>query len=129
EAWSRTSRVLEAVIGKVERFGGRVAELTPTKLVAAFGLEPAEDAPRRAAHVALAIQKSVERERVEAPPDVAIGLHVAPLLIGRIGSRTEIAAATKRAEWPVLDQLLRACEPGEAIISPAAAAFLEPRFE
>jgi len=45
-----TSPLLEVLIDKVRSFGGRVEELTPTGLVAAFGLDPVEDAPRRAAH-------------------------------------------------------------------------------
>ena len=57
DGWSQSSRALEGVIAKVQSFGGRVEELTPTGLVAAFGLDPAEDAPRRAAHAAMAIQK------------------------------------------------------------------------
>ena len=57
DGWARSSRALEAVIAKVHSFGGRVEEVTPTGLVAAFGLDPAEDAPRRAAHAAMAIQK------------------------------------------------------------------------
>ena len=60
------SRALEAVIAKVHSFGGRVEEVTPTGRVVAFGLDPAEDAPRRAAHAATAIQKGAEsRSREE----------------------------------------------------------------
>src|SRR5262245_25141507 len=47
DAWSRASRTIDAVIAKVVSFGGRLEEVTPTGLVAAFGLEPIEDAPRR----------------------------------------------------------------------------------
>src|SRR5439155_7247187 len=129
DAWSQASRALDAVIAKVDSFGGRVEEVTPTGLVAAFGLEPAEDAPRRAAHAAMSIQKSAQRAREGSGgvPGVTIGLHVAPLLIGRVGTRIEIDAGAKRAQWPVLDQLLQAREPGETVASGAAAPFLERR--
>src|SRR5262249_43895908 len=39
---------LQLLVGKVESFGGRVEALGPLGLVAAFGLESIEDAPRRA---------------------------------------------------------------------------------
>ena len=131
DGWSQSSRVLEAVIAKVHSFGGRVEELAPTGLVAAFGLDPTEDAPRRAAHAATAIQKLVIRAR-EADGgelDVVIGLHVTPVLIGRGGPRPEIDAGAKRAQWPILDQLLEGRAPGEIVASREAGTFLERRFE
>ena len=131
DAWSRASRTMDALIAKVESFGGRLEEVTPTGLVAAFGLEPTDDAPRRAAHAALAIQRGARRarERDGALDGVAIGLHVAPLLVGRVGGRVEIDAASKRAEWPVLDELLGQTVSDETIASGAAARFLERRFD
>jgi DNA-binding NtrC family response regulator/tetratricopeptide (TPR) repeat protein len=131
DAWSRASRTVDALIAKVESFGGRLEEVTPTGLVAAFGLEPTEDAPRRAAHAAIAIQRSARRarERDGALDGVAIGLHVAPLLVGRVGDRIEIDATSKRAVWPVLDELLEQTVPDETIASGAAAPFLERRFD
>jgi transcriptional regulator with AAA-type ATPase domain/tetratricopeptide (TPR) repeat protein len=131
DAWSQASRALDAVIAKVHSFGGRVDELTPTGLVAAFGLEPAEDAPRRAAHAAMAIHNVAARARDggEEVPEVTISLHVAQLLIGRLGPRIEIDAGAKRAHWPVLDHLSQARAPGETVVSAAAAPFLERRFE
>ena len=106
-------------------------EVTPTGLVAAFGLDPAEDAPRRAAHAATAIQKVAERARESSggAPGVTIGVHVAPLLIGRVGTRIEIYAGAQRAQSPILDQLLHGRAPGETVASGAAAPFLERRFE
>jgi transcriptional regulator with AAA-type ATPase domain len=131
DGWARSSRALEAVITKVHTFGGRVEEVTPTGLVAAFGLDPDEDAPRRAAHAAMAIQKGAERSRESTggAPRVTIGLHVAPLLIGHVGTRIEIDAGAQRAQWPVLDQLLQGRTCSETVASGAAAPFLERRFE
>jgi len=37
------------VVEKVRSFGGRVEELSPGGLMAAFGVDPVEDAPLRAA--------------------------------------------------------------------------------
>jgi transcriptional regulator with AAA-type ATPase domain/tetratricopeptide (TPR) repeat protein len=129
DAWSQASRALEAIIAKVQSFGARVEELTPTGVVAVFGLQPAEDAPRRAAHAALAIHKEAARASNRERPRITIGLHVAPLLIGWAAGRIEIDAGAKRAAWPVLDLLLQAGKAGDTMASEAAAAFLERRFE
>jgi transcriptional regulator with AAA-type ATPase domain/tetratricopeptide (TPR) repeat protein len=131
DAWSRASRTMDALIAKILSFGGRLEEVTPTGLVAAFGIERAEDAPRCAAHAAIAIQGDARRAREldGSPVAVRIGLHVAPLLIGRIGTRIEIDAVSKRAVWPILDGLLQERVADETIASAAAAAFLERRFD
>src|SRR3989304_2988683 len=64
-----TSRALEVMVEKVQSFGGRVEEMGASGLVAAFGHEPVEDAPRRAAPAALAIHNAAERaRRVEEAP-------------------------------------------------------------
>src|SRR5262245_54259377 len=129
DAWSRVSRPLEGIIAKVQSVGGRAEEVTPTGLIGVFGLEPAEDAARRAAHAAMAIHKDMERAVNRDGLGIAIGLHVAPLLIGWAGGRIEIDADAKRAEWPVLDRLVHAGASGDIIASAAAAIFLERRFE
>src|SRR5207247_4273782 len=74
-----TSRALDVIAEKTGSFGGRIQERGPTGIVAAFGLEPVEDAPRRSAHAAIAMQKAAERARrgdVERP-GVKVGIHVA----------------------------------------------------
>ena len=48
-------RALEQAAAKAVAFGGRVIDFRASGLVAAFGLEPAEDTPRHAAHAALAM--------------------------------------------------------------------------
>ena len=131
EACSHTSRALEGVIDKLQMFGGRVEELTPTGVVASFGVDRIDDAPRRAAHAAIVIHKGAARAREGASrtPGVKIGIHVAQLLVGRSASRFDIDADAKRAQWPVLDQLLQTIAPDETGASGAAAPFLERRFE
>src|SRR5262249_25502935 len=118
-------------IGKVQSFGGRVEEVTTTGLVAVFGLEPTEDAARRAAHAAVAIHKDAQRARASHGPglDITIALHVAPLLIAPAGAPIEVDAGARRAEWSVLDHLMHGKAPGETIASAAAMPFLERRFE
>src|SRR5262249_27804355 len=60
-----TTNALEAVVEKVQSFGGYLEDLGPGSMVAVFGREPTEDAAQRAAHAALAIQKMVERAGAE----------------------------------------------------------------
>jgi transcriptional regulator with AAA-type ATPase domain/tetratricopeptide (TPR) repeat protein len=131
EACLHTSRALEGVIDKLQMFDGRVEELTPTGVVASFGVDRVDDAPRRAAHAAMVIHKGAARARegTSRMPGVKMGIHVAQLLVGRSASRIDIDADAKRAQWPVLDQLLQAIAPDETGASAAAAPFLERRFE
>ena len=65
---SDAARALEALIEKVQSFGGRIEALGQRGLDAAFGVEPIEDAPRRAAHAAMAMQRAVERIRETPRP-------------------------------------------------------------
>jgi tetratricopeptide (TPR) repeat protein len=131
DSWSQTSRALEVVINKLQTIGGRVEELTPTGIVASFGVDRVEDAPRRAAHAAMVIHKRAERAREDKSrtPRVKIGIHVAEVLVGRSETRIDIDANAKRAQWPILDQLLQLIDADQTVASAAAAPFLERRFE
>src|SRR3989449_10191533 len=77
--------VLETLVEKVQSLGGQVEEVSPTGLLAVVGLEPVEDAPRRAAHAALAIQKIAVHARPGSPGvlDVRAGLHASDGLVAR----------------------------------------------
>jgi DNA-binding NtrC family response regulator/tetratricopeptide (TPR) repeat protein len=121
------SWALELLVEKVQSFGGRVEEASPTGLVAAFGLEPMEDAPRRAAHAAMAIQKAVERVRgAEArSPAVRCAVHVGLFLVGSGGSGAQIDLDGKRRAWSLLDGLVARAAPGDIVASEAASRFLE----
>ncbi|MFQ5945375.1 MAG: sigma 54-interacting transcriptional regulator [Anaerolineae bacterium] len=126
-----SSRALEVLVDKVQGFGGRVEELGATGLVAAFGVEPLEDAPRRVAHAAMAIQKVAERaQRVNAErPHVILGIHAAHVLVGEAGGTVSIELDAKRAAWSALDALVGRADPGTILVSDGAAPFLERRFE
>ena len=87
-----TSRAVEVMVEKVQSFGGRVEEMGASGIVAAFGHEPVEDAPRRAAQAAMAIHNAAERARradgeLEA---VRIGIHVGQFLVGLARGGSEI---------------------------------------
>jgi len=126
-----TSRVLELLVDKIHTFGGRVEELGHTGLDASFGLEPIEDAPRRAANAAMALLKAVQRVRSQNAEmlGVKIAIHTGSYTIGQINHALQIDQTAKRQAGAILDALLEAAEPDSAVVSAATVPFLERRFE
>src|SRR5439155_631658 len=125
------SRALGVLVEKVTSFGGRIEGMSPTGVVAAFGLDATEDAPSRAAHAAMAIQKAAARARPEDPraPAVTVGIHLAQCLVGHAPHVTELAIEAKQKAVEVLSALVERGEPGSVLVTEAAAPFLERRFE
>ncbi len=126
--WSDKGSALDVVLDKLKSFGARIDELSPTAVGAVFGLEPVEDAPRRAAHAAMAMQNAAARGRDGEPFSVTTAIHVGQVLVGHVGGDLQIDAAAKRIEWRVLDPLLAAARTGSIVASGAAAPFLARRF-
>jgi transcriptional regulator with AAA-type ATPase domain/tetratricopeptide (TPR) repeat protein len=120
-------RDFDTVVQKVESFGGRVEEAGASRLVAAFGLDPAEDAPRRAALAAMAIRNS----RGSAGPRLAvtIAVHAEECPVGHVSRRPEIDADARRRMTLVLDELGAGAEPDAVLVSDAARSLLARRFE
>ena len=124
------SRVLEVVAEKVRTFGGRIEERSPTGLVAAFGLDPIEDAPRRAAHAAMAVQKAAERARgAGEAPGIKLAIHVEQALVGYVGDSVEIDLNAKHEAWTILESLLGRAETNTVVVSETTIPFLERRFD
>jgi DNA-binding NtrC family response regulator/tetratricopeptide (TPR) repeat protein len=127
---SHASRLPEMLIDKVQSFGGRVEELGPTGLVASFGLEWLEDAPRHAAHAATVMQNAAAQARRDGPaPHLKTGIHVGQLLIGDGGGAAQIDLETKREAIQLLDLLLAAGEADNVLVTGVAAPFLERSFD
>jgi transcriptional regulator with AAA-type ATPase domain/tetratricopeptide (TPR) repeat protein len=129
---SLAARILGWVIDKVQAFGGHVSEVGQHSIVAVFGHEPAEDAPRRAATTALAVTKLLARERSrgEVPSDlsVTLAIHVEQVALARINGRPVVEQDAIRQVATVMDTL----EPvpaGEIGVTAAAVAFLARHFE
>ena len=122
--------VFEILVEKIESFGGQVEEVSPEGLVAVFGLEPIEDAPRRAAHAALAIQRIAERYRGRSAevPRARIGLHVGEVLVAWVGTAARIDHTAKREAWWQLEAFMPGAEAGTVLVSEATRPFLERRF-
>jgi transcriptional regulator with AAA-type ATPase domain/tetratricopeptide (TPR) repeat protein len=129
---SVTARVFGWLIEKAHTFGGHVSEISPQSIMAIFGHEPAEDAPRRAATAALAVTKLVAREDLRGDGgtevSVALAIHVDRVALARIGDRPVIEQDASRRAAAALDEL----EPiagGEIGVTEAAAGFLLRHFE
>ena len=113
-----TSRAMEVILDKAQSFGGEVDELGGTGVVAAFGLEPFEDAPRRAAYAALAILRVLVARRDPILATFALALHTERLPVTRLGDSMAIDGDTRRRAQGILDALVDRAEPGTALVSP-----------
>ncbi len=128
---SDLSRAMEVIVDKVRSFGGVVDELSPTGLIAAFGLEPVEDALEHAAFAAIAIQTVAARGHQENParPVVTLALHTELAKVGRHREGLAVDGDAKRLARAVLEALGEPAEAGTVVVSPQAATLLARRFE
>ena len=101
----RAPGLLEVLAEKAESFGGRVEELGPLRVVAAFGLEPVEDAPRRAAHAAIAIRKVARARPVDhrGARRPAIAIHASPGLVGQRRRRRSSTSTVTAEAYAALE--------------------------
>ncbi len=122
---------LEDLITKARNFGARIEELTPDRIVAAFGFDPIEDGPRRASHSALAMLKELERIGGSSTPRLAarFTIHTGQYLITQVSDVTGMDAGERRGAWSILDELMAQAEPDTIVVDEATARFLERRFE
>jgi len=123
------SRAMELIIEKVRSFGGRVQELGPRTLVAAFGLESAEDAPSRAAMAAMAIQKATARAFAWSGTRIKLAVHVARPMVGLLGGTPQIDPDGMADAAMTVKALIALGAADTIVASEAAVPFLERRFE
>jgi hypothetical protein len=118
-------------VEKVRTFEGSVEGIGPIGLIAAFGLAASGEAADRAAHVAMAIVKAVERARLEQTADlgVRIGLHASMVLVGLGSGAPELDMDERRDLWPLLDELVERARIDSVTVSAVAATLLTRRFE
>ena len=127
----RLASTQHELIGKLRSFGAHVDELTPVGMVALFGLQPMEDAASRAAHVALAMLKALEREATKQTHPVAarFAIHSGRCLIAQGTDVAGMDATDRRDFRTVLDRLIQSAESNTIVVDQAAAAFLRRRFD
>jgi len=128
---AETGRAVAAIADKVRTFGGRVEELGPHGVLAAFGTVPEEDAPLRAAHAGIAVQKLAARAQAADLRllGVKVALHTAALSLVREGDVVVLDRDGRQAVGRTLDDLLEIAGAGTVVASPAAAHFLARRFD
>ena len=124
-------RALEATATKLESFGGRIEERGASGLLAAFGLSPEEDAPRRAAHAALAVHRMATRARIDAArrPEVTIAVHTQALTLTQLGEAIAIDAGALTQARHTLRAMLDAAGPAMVVASADTSHFLALRFD
>jgi Sigma-54 interaction domain len=106
-------RDFDVVVHKVESFAGRIEDAGAARILAAFGLYPAEDAPRRAGLAALAIQNALARGAPSRGRRVrtTITIHADEYPVGEVDGRLQIGADAKRRATPLLGAS-RVCRAG-----------------
>lgn len=119
--------LLDSIAEKVTVFGGRVEEAAARHLVAAFGIDPVEDAPRRAALAALAVARLAEDDAPGRP--LGIGIHAAECALDGAASSRLGGDDDGREAWGVLAATAGSAAPGTISVTPAAARLLERRFD
>ena len=131
ERLSGTRRALDVLVDKVRAFGGCIEELSSTGLVASFGLEQVEDAPRRAALAALAMRRVSDRASREDPlsPRLRSAIHVGEARVACGADYAKIDAEEERCLRATLETLAASARADDVIVSAAAAPFLERRFD
>ncbi len=127
---SETTRALAGIMDKARSFGGWVESIGPAGAVVVFGLDTAEDAPRRAVHAAVAIRQAAVRARRTDPfvPEVSQAVHTASLMVTRT-DEVELESGSKGEAYAALDALVARAEPGSVVIGASAAGVLGRHFE
>jgi len=130
-AGRETTGAIEESVAKVRSFGGRIEETGPDALLATFGLEPDEDAPRRAAYAALAVRTLAARARREPGegPAVTVALHTEFLPVTRDRGVAQVRAGAPEQVRHAVAALLAVAPPGTVVATAAAARFLARRFD
>jgi DNA-binding NtrC family response regulator/tetratricopeptide (TPR) repeat protein len=126
-----TSRSLELLLEKVRSFGGSIEGRSPTGIAAAFGLEPTEDAPSRAAHAAMAMVKALVRARqdVGAGPEIKVAVHTSQMLVGQGAGASELDLDDRQVSLHALAALIDRGAADTVTVSDATAPFLTRGFE
>jgi len=125
------TRALEGVLDKAQSFGGWIARVSPAGAVVAFGVEPAENAPRRAVHAAAAVRRLATRARRDDParPEVRSAIHTATLAVARTDGEVTLEPERARHATTVLESLASHADSGHVVVSASAAVALGRHFE
>src|SRR2546428_12182406 len=129
-------RCFEMIAIEVHRFEGTINQYTGDGVMALFGAPIAhEDAPRRAAHAALAIQRAVRdlsRElapRLERSLEMRIGLNTGPVVVGKIGDDLRMDYTAVGDTTNVAARLQQNARPGSVLVGASTYRLIAGYFE
>jgi class 3 adenylate cyclase/tetratricopeptide (TPR) repeat protein len=129
-------RCFEMIATEVHRFEGTINQYTGDGVMALFGAPIAhEDAARRAAHAALAIQRAVRelsRElapRLERDLEMRIGLNTGPVVVGKIGDDLRMDYTAVGDTTNVAARLQQNARPGSVLAGPSTHRLIAGYFE
>src|SRR3989441_567817 len=129
-------RCFEMIATEVHRFEGTSNQYTGDGVMALFGAPIAhEDAPRRAAHAALAIQRAVRdlsRElapRLERSLEMRIGLNTGPVVVGKIGDDLRMDYTAVGDTTNVAARLQQNARPGSVLVGASTYRLIAGYFE
>src|SRR5437867_5211777 len=136
EVHAIVDRCFEMIATEVHRFEGTINQYTGDGVMALFGAPIAhEDAPRRAAHAALAIQRAVRdlsRElapRLERSLEMRIGLNTGPVVVGKIGDDLRMDYTAVGDTTNVAARLQQNARPGSVLVGPSTYRLIAGYFE
>ena len=114
------------LIEMVTSFGARIEQFTPSELMAVFGIEPMEDAARRAVLASHAMLQALRRSEDKKHGRFAI--HLGSYLIARAGAVTGMDGHARRRAADAVSALLQHAGPGEVVVDAPAAGFVDRHF-
>jgi two-component system, NtrC family, response regulator AtoC len=125
--WTTASRWEQALVAKVQGFGGVVLQRSPSLLLVAFGIPRTLDQLQQCAvQAALALRQLVaEGAQGESCPALRLVLHWGEVLVDVQASdpTAQLRVLGETFAWPV--RLLGQTAPGEILLSPAMAPLVE----
>jgi class 3 adenylate cyclase/tetratricopeptide (TPR) repeat protein len=136
EVHAIVDRCFEMIATEVHRFEGTINQYTGDGVMALFGAPIAhEDAPRRAAHAALAIQRGVRdlsRElapRLDRSLEMRIGLNTGPVVVGKIGDDLRMDYTAVGDTTNVAARLQQNASPGSVLAGASTSRLISGYFE
>jgi transcriptional regulator with AAA-type ATPase domain/tetratricopeptide (TPR) repeat protein len=115
---------------KIEDFGGSVIEESPTHVVAAFGFQPVDDAPGRAAYTATALHRAVERALADGQDiRLKLAIDVRRYAVHLDRPSPELDGAARRDISARLESLEEYADVDVVVASEAAATRLARHFD
>jgi class 3 adenylate cyclase len=127
EPWTVTRYWGQAIVERVQGFGGVVLSHAPSVVVVAFGVpQTLEQAPQRAVQAAIALQRLVaEAGEGGSPPELRMAVHWGQVLVdieaSDLGARILPVGDTLARPW----RLLGYAKPGEILVSPEMGRLVE----